>query len=360
MYFTNGQICWVKTRDLNNTYITNTEEQITQKALIETNLKLLPIDSILIAMYGGFGQIGKTGLLKVRACSNQALSSLQLNKDISPRFILEYLNFRRFYWKRYAASSRKDPNITKKDIEVFPISLPPLKEQKKIAKILTAWSNAISKQEELIKVRQENKKALMQKLLSGEIRFDGFNGKWKKVKLFEIAKITMGQSPSSTSYNENKIGIPLIQGNADCKNRKTLPRIYTTEKVKECFIGDIILTVRAPVGFVSKSFHNACIGRGVCAIKSKENQNFLYHFFINYENNWKIISQGSTFKSVNSNDIKNIRIKLPPLKEQQQIAEVLTLAEQKIELLKSELIELKEQKKALMQKLLTGKIRVKV
>jgi len=360
LYFNNGQINWVKTRDLNNNYIINTEEQITEKALVETSVKLLPIDSILIAMYGGFGQIGRTGLLKIRACSNQALSSLELDKDISPRFILEYLNFRRFYWKRYAASSRKDPNITKRDIEVFPISLPPLKEQEKIAKILTAWDNAISKQEELIKVRQENKKGLMQKLLSGEIRFDGFYGEWEYVKLRNLAKITMGQSPSSISYNENKIGIPLIQGNADCKNRKTLPRMYTTEKTKECFIGDIILTVRAPVGAVSKSFHNACIGRGVCAIIAKENQDFLYQFFINYENNWKKLSQGSTFTAVNSNDIKNLKIKLPPLKEQQKIAEVLTLADQKIELLKTELTELKEQKKALMQKLLTGEIRVKV
>jgi len=186
LYFNNGQINWVKTRDLNNNYIIDTEEQITEKALVETSVKLLPIDSILIAMYGGFGQIGRTGLLKIMACSNQALSSLELDKDISPRFILEYLNFRRFYWKRYAASSRKDPNITKRDIEVFPIGLPPLKEQEKIAKILTAWDSAISKQVELIKVRQENKKGLMQNLLSGDIRFDGFNGEWEIVKLGKI------------------------------------------------------------------------------------------------------------------------------------------------------------------------------
>ncbi len=63
----------------------------------------------------------------------------------------------------------------------------------------------------------------------------------------------MGQSPKSDTYNTDNIGMPLIQGNADCKNRKTQPRTYTTEPTKKCFVGDIIMTVRAPVGAISKS-----------------------------------------------------------------------------------------------------------
>ncbi|MCB4746342.1 MAG: restriction endonuclease subunit S [Sulfurovum sp.] len=180
---------------------------------------------------------------------------------------------------------------------------------------------------------------------------------WKVVKLGDVANVTMGQSPSSNSYNENKIGIPLIQGNADCKNRKTFPRTYTTEKTKECFIDDIIMTVRAPVGAISKSFHNACIGRGVCAIKSKRDNDFLYHYLVNYEQKWNKYSQGSTFTAVNSRDVKNLKIPLPPLKEQQKIAQILSTWDDAISK-QEELIVAKEQLKiGLMQRLLSGEVR---
>jgi len=200
----------------------------------------------------------------------------------------------------------------------------------------------------------------MQKLLSGEVRFDGFSGEWEEVRLGDIAKVIMGQSPNSNSYNEEGKGIPLIQGNADCKDRKTVPRIYTTEKTKECKIGDIIMTVRAPVGAISRSLHNACIGRGVCAIRINKNNDFLYQYLLMYEQKWKKYSQGSTFTAVNSSDIKSLKIKLPPLQEQQKIAQVLSSADKEIELLKNELESLKEQKKGLMQRLLSGEVRVEV
>jgi len=179
---------------------------------------------------------------------------------------------------------------------------------------------------------------------------------WEVVRLGKISKITMGQSPSSDSYNDKQIGIPLIQGNADCKNRKTLPRNYTTEKTKECFVNDIIMTVRAPVGAISKSLHNACIGRGVCAIKSKQDNEFLYHFLVNYEQKWEKYSQGSTFTAVNSSDIKSLKIPLPPLKEQQKIAEILATWDNAISK-QEELVKAKEElKKGLMQKLLSGEV----
>ena len=98
--------------------------------------------------------------------------------------------------------------------------------------------------------------------------------------LGDIAKITMGQSPKSKYYNENQRGIPLIQGNADLKNGVTKPRIYTTDVTKKANVGDIIMSVRAPVGELAISDHEVCIGRGVCSISAKNNQNiFLYYLF---------------------------------------------------------------------------------
>ena len=190
-----------------------------------------------------------------------------------------------------------------------------------------------------------------------KLRFREFEGEWVEKRLGDIAKITMGQSPSSSSYNDKNIGIPLIQGNADCKNRKTLPRIFTTESTKECNVNDIIMTVRAPVGAVSKSYHNACIGRGVCAITSKEKNDFIYQFLIKYEDKWNKYAQGSTFTAVNSKDIANLKLNLPQKPEQQKIANFLTSIDQKIEQLTKKEKLLVAYKKGVMQKIFSQEIR---
>jgi len=142
----------------------------------------------------------------------------------------------------------------------------------------------------------------------------------------------MGQSPDSSTYNTEKIGIPLIQGNADITNRKSNPRQYTSKPTKLCEVGDILLTVRAPVGYVAKSTHKACIGRGICVLRNKENSNmeFLYQFLLSFENSWKSLEQGSTFTAVNGIDIELINVSLPTIAEQNKIAKFLTCIDTKI------------------------------
>ncbi|MCG8795081.1 restriction endonuclease subunit S [Tenacibaculum finnmarkense] len=177
---------------------------------------------------------------------------------------------------------------------------------------------------------------------------------WELKNLGGVSTIIMGQSPSSNSYNEIGIGSYLIQGNADIKNRKSLPRQWTSEPTKICKIGDILMTVRAPVGAIAKSNHNACIGRGVCSIKSKNTDNeFLYQFLLSYESKWKSLEQGSTFTAVNGVDIRGINIPIPPLKEQQKIAEILSTVDAKISIIDAQISETQNLKKGLMQSLLS-------
>lgn len=256
-------------------------------------------------------------------------------------------------------------NITKGEFLSLKIAIPPLPEQKKIAKILSTWDKAISTTERLIDNSTQQKKALMQQLLTGKKRLldesgKRFEGEWEEVKLSEIAQITMGSSPKSDAYNDMGDGLPLLQGNADIKNRKSAPRIYTSQITKECHVDDILFSVRAPVGTVALSNHNACIGRGIAAIKAKKNhsQDYLYQWLLSFELKWERYSQGSTFEAVNSDDIKSLNLSIPNYKEQQKIATVLTNADKEIELLEQQLADLQQEKKALTQQLLTGKKRV--
>jgi type I restriction enzyme S subunit len=143
----------------------------------------------------------------------------------------------------------------------------------------------------------------------------------------------------------------LIQGNADIKERKTNPRQWTSQPTKKCEIGDIILTVRAPVGFVSKSIHEACIGRGVCSIKSKgkNNNEFVYQFLLYFEDKWGKLEQGSTFTAVSGSEIKSILLEVPSFQEQDNIATFLSSIDRKINSVNIQLEGTKEFKRGLLQ-----------
>ncbi|MDD8303942.1 restriction endonuclease subunit S [Escherichia coli] len=258
-------------------------------------------------------------------------------------------------------------HVQKKDIDNQFVLTPPVAEQKKISQILSTWNKAISVTEKLLANSQQQKKALIQQLLIGKKRLldeNGvrFSGEWCTCTLSEVAHIIMGSSPKSEAYNDNGLGLPLIQGNADIKCRVSCPRVYTSDITKECTPGDILLSVRAPVGTVALSQHKACIGRGISAIKSKRkmSQSFLYQWFLWFEPKWCYLSQGSTFESINSDDIKTLKLSVPNFEEQQKIAAVLSAADTEISTLEKKLACLKNEKKALMQQLLTGKRRVKV
>jgi type I restriction enzyme, S subunit len=160
-FFTDGTIPWVKTTDLNNSFILSTEEKITPIAKARVN----PTGSVLVAMYGGFNQIGRTGCLSMPAATNQAISVLVLDRAAAlPVYVLAWLNAKIEVWKRIASSSRKDPNITGADVAKFPITLPSLEEQHRIADWLTTLDALITAETQKLDALKTHKKGLMQQL----------------------------------------------------------------------------------------------------------------------------------------------------------------------------------------------------
>lgn len=137
LYFDGGKTPWVKTLDLNESVLMETEERITPEALDGTSATIVPAGTVLVAMYGGFAQIGRTARLGVSAATNQAVSAiLELREDVNPEYLHEVIKAGRSKWRKVAASSRKDPNITKRDVEGFGFPLPPLDQQREILEVL--------------------------------------------------------------------------------------------------------------------------------------------------------------------------------------------------------------------------------
>src|SRR5690554_991537 len=160
-FYEGGDIPWVKTTDLNNSFITVTEVYVTSKAKVKVNA----IGSVLVAMYGGFKQIGRTGILKVPAATNQALSVLNIDrKKVAPEYVLVWLNAKVGLWRKIASSSRKDPNITGSDVSKFPIAFPEIDEQRKIVDCIFSVEEMISEQSEKVSSLIVHKNGLVQKL----------------------------------------------------------------------------------------------------------------------------------------------------------------------------------------------------
>lgn len=308
------------------------------------------------------GSLGATKLIDwdVDASIYVSLALLKVNNHIDANYLYSYSKSRQFVVdviKRSLVNATPQ-KINLGDIGLIPIPLPStLTEQRAIASALSEVDDQLTTLDDLIAKKRDIKQGAMQRLLTGEERLPGFSGKWEVKRLGEIAEIVMGQSPSSTYYNIKGTGLPLIQGNADVLKRKTIVRIFTTEITKKCFTNDTIMSVRAPVGEISKAVFDACLGRGVCAIRYPNE--YLYHYLISQETRWGKLSKGSTFDSVNSADVKALEIYFPSdVEEQQAIAQVLSEMDEEIAALEASRDKAALLKKGMMQDLLTGKVRL--
>ena len=149
----------------------------------------------------------------------------------------------------------------------------------------------------------------------------------------------------------------MIQGNADISGRKTIRRVFTTQFPKKGRAGDLLLSVRAPVGEVARATFDVCLGRGVCAIRSPND--FLYQYLIYLEPSWAKHSKGSTFESVNSADVRTVDVNIPTdVDEQAAIATVLYDMDAELAALEARRNKTRALKQAMMQELLTGKTRL--
>jgi len=344
-----GEIPFIRSGEINSN---KTEQFITDKGLKNSSAKMVSEGDILYALYGATS--GEVGISKINGAINQAI--LCIKSAHNHYYIYSVLKSKKdIITKTFLQGGQG--NLSADIVKNLSIDLPSIPEQAKIASFLTAVDDklqALKKKKELL---EQYKKGVMQQLFSQALRFkndDGTNySDWEKKRLGDVSLINMGQSPSSSSYNNVGDGFPLIQGNADIQNRLSSPRNWTTEMTKECQVGDLILTVRAPVGAIAKSVHNACIGRGVCSIRSnsKSVNEFIYQFLFDYESKWGRLEQGSTFTAVSGNEIRNLSIMIPSIEEQTKIANFLSAIDDKIAHCQSEVDGMERWKKGLLQQM---------
>ena len=171
--------------------------------------------------------------------------------------------------------------------------------------------------------------------------------KWEMVKLGTVVNINMGQSPDSSTYNQERRGLPFFQGNADFGTRYPTVRCFCTKPTKLANMNDVLISVRAPIGALNIANKPCCIGRGLAAISKIDQVSdclYIYYFLRSKNVELKSKGTGSTFKAINKKILNDLVIPLPPLEVQQKIAQTLDAA--------AELLALRKQQLAALDKLI--------
>lgn len=268
-------------------------------------------------------------------------------KESKPKFL--YYLFSTINWKLYNEASGV-PSLSKKTIEKIRILLPPLPEQQKIASILSKWDELIETQTQLIEEKEKQKKGLMQKLLTGEVRFPGFEEEWEEVRLGDICKKKSSNlSANSLGDNEGQYKVYGATGFLQYTD------FYNEDKEFISIVKD-----GAGVGRVLLCEAKSSVLGTLEVITPKEKVDIFYLYSILQSINFKKYITGSTIPHVYFKDYASEKIRIPGYAEQQEVAKFLFNCDEEIQLLKDELEAIKLQKKGLMQQLLTGKIRVKI
>jgi type I restriction enzyme, S subunit len=248
----------------------------------------------------------------------------------------------------------------------------PLAEQRKIAAILGTWDAAIAKAEQLVTALKARKRALMQRLLTGEARFPGFVGEWRTTKLGDVATVKRGASPRpihDLKYfaDEGRAWVRIIDVTEEPTRylksaSQYLSRLGESKSVK-VEPGELIMSICATIGVPKIVQIPACIHDGFVLLKDYESslqRDFLYHYIGFITDQLAHSGQPGTQRNLNTSIVQNMIVPLISIKEQSRIVAVLNACEDEIMCLERQIVSQSQQKRALMQRLLTGEVRAAV
>jgi type I restriction enzyme S subunit len=375
----NGDIPWVTTSEVKFGVIADTEQKITKQGLDNSSAKLFPKDTILMAMYGQGKTRGQVAKLGIEASTNQACAALLLNKEHDVEYYYQYL-ISQYDNIRELANSGGQQNLSAGIIKDISVPVPPLPEQRKIAQILSTWDRGIATTEKLIGASKQQKKALMQQLLTGKKRLvdpetgKAFEGEWKEVELSHFFdRVTEKNKGQSTNVVTISAQHGLIRQEEFFKKSvasETLDNYFILRKGQ--FAYNKSYSNGYPMGAIKRlnRYEDAVVTSLYICFELKNEQLASSCFMEQYFESGllnrgltKVAAEGGRahgLLNVKPSDFMALAITAPQLNEQQKIASVLTAADKEIELLEAKLVHFKQEKKALMQQLLTGKRRVKV
>lgn len=345
----NGDIIWLTPSEITKLptrFVSDSERKITRAGLKNSSAVLLPVGSLIICTRATVGDC----CINIKEVStNQGFKNL-IPENSNIDFLYYMISSHKTDLIRKACGSTF-LEISKHDIEKLKYSVPPLSEQEKIAEILGTWDLAIEKLTALIEQKKLLKKGLMQRLLTGKQRLPGFSTPWKKFEFDAIFYTEKGikNKQIQTKEYQTKGRFPIV----DQGKQKIIAYTDDENKLYKCTPVIVFGDHTRILKFIT--FHFVIGADGTQLIKTYSEYSLVFCFYV-----LQNISIPNLGYSRHMSVLKEKVFNLPPLPEQKAIADILSKADEEIDLLTRKLSALKEQKTGLMQQLLTGKIRVKL
>lgn len=350
----NGDIPWLSVKDFNNDYryVYETEKTITQAGLDNSSTKLLKRnDSIISAR----GTVGEMAMIPYPMAFNQSCYGLRAKEGLVDEEYLYYLIKHNVVVLKKNTHGSVFDTITRDTFDDIEVELPSLVEQEIVASILRDLDDKIEVNNKINKNLKQQAQAIYQQMF-----IDNASSDWTEGTLSDIADITMGQSPSGSSYNEDGNGTIFFQGRAEFGFRFPTVRLYTIEPKRMACANDTLMSVRAPVGDLNVAHTDCCIGRGLAAIHSKNNhQSFVLYTMFSLKKQLDVFNgEGTVFGSINRNSLNEMPLLIPSSEKLDEFEALVDPMDAAIRNNYDEICRLEQLRDSLLPKLMSGELDV--
>lgn len=350
-----GDIPWITPKDLSSfkgRYIANGERNITEEGLASCSAQMMPRNAVL---FTSRAPIGYVAIASQSVCTNQGFKSIVVNEKADPLFVYYLMKYNKDAIEAMG-SGTTFKEVSGKTMKSVKVRIPSdVNYQKRIAALLDSIDTKIENNDRINDNLQQQAMALY-----AEMFLNSSDNNVTSGTLSDIAAITMGQSPSGSSYNEDGVGEVFYQGRAEFGFRFPKRRLFTTEPKRMAETGDVLLSVRAPVGDLNVAYERCCIGRGLGAIHSKTGHSsfVLYTMFALRSQLDVFNGEGTVFGSINRDALNAIPIDIPPVTEIDQFEAVAHPIDELIRANYEENCRLEAIRDSLLPKLMSGEIDV--
>mgnify|MGYP000882377263 CR=1 FL=1 len=354
-----GAVPFITPKDIQGTkHISKTERCITSRGLHAVKGSILPPRSICVSCIGNIGYVGMTNTESV---SNQQINSIVVNENNDVDFVYYLMKSLWGFFKNYEGQSTALSILNKTQFSQIEVDVPDISVQREIAAALSALDDKIENNAKINHHLEQMARAIFK---SWFVDFEPFGGvrpsDWREGTLADIASVTMGQSPDGSSYNESGTGTVFYQGRTDFGSRFPTRRLFTTQPKRMAIEGDILVSVRAPVGDLNVAAEPCCLGRGLAGIQSKSgNQSFiLYTMFALKQQLDMFNGEGTVFGSINKNDMATLSVVIPTDEVVQQFESIVKPMDETIRNNFDEICHLQAARDTLLPRLMSGELSV--
>ncbi len=366
-YFNGSHLPWVTVAEVTKDkgmYLRSTASSLTKDGSAKT--RILNAGTLLLTNSGA--TLGVPKILMIRAGANDGIAAF-LNLNADREFLYYFLQSRTRYMRERVAPGVGQPNLNTELIGLVPLAIPPRDEQIRIAKVLSTWDEALEKLDALIQAKEQRKKALMQQLLTGKKRLKGFDGEWVKTPLFEL----IDEQPRATKKPATQFLSAGLKshGKGVFLKPNFNPADIALKELYQIREGDLVVNItfawEGALAIVPNHADGALTSHRFLTFTTRRDcahMPYLGHVIktSRFVFDCGLASPGGAGRNrvLSKKEFLKISINLPPLPEQKAVANLLDSCDEELHILRKQRAAIDHQKRGLMQRLLTGKVRVKV